>query len=449
MVYNLRNIQRVPLGHQGENLAHVVVVDVTEWLAKWPAARIELVVIRPHEDTAYIPETFVVNGLLTWPVTAADVGLSGTGRAELRALSDDVVVKSKVFDTVISPCLDGTVGEPPAAGTDWVNDVLDAATRAEEAAKQAESNTVGYDVVVRAVESYMSEHPVVVEETDPTVPAWAKQPNKPTYTADEVGAAEKVKTEQALDSLSSEIAGLKDAGVGEPGGDGEDGGYYTPSVTEAGVLSWAASKAGMPNVASVSIKGPAGKDGKDGDPGPAGAPGVHYGDNEPSDPNVKVWINPDGEATIPGGAASEGVEELIARITTNGEADAFVIDKMPNGDPMNLDAAYIDIDASVGGNASVYIVYYCGDKEIVSNTPSTSESSAYTGSEIEKKNGRWHVYQLASGSIGRYGVTYKVRPFYAGEFNSEITHAITKIWFRNNNKNIGTVITVRGVQGNA
>lgn len=28
-------------------------------------------------------------------------------------------------------------------------------------------------------------------ETDPTVPAWAKQPNKPTYTADEVGAQPK------------------------------------------------------------------------------------------------------------------------------------------------------------------------------------------------------------------------------------------------------------------
>lgn len=28
----------------------------------------------------------------------------------------------------------------------------------------------------------------VVVEADPTVPAWAKQPNKPTYTADEVGA---------------------------------------------------------------------------------------------------------------------------------------------------------------------------------------------------------------------------------------------------------------------
>ena len=30
---------------------------------------------------------------------------------------------------------------------------------------------------------------VVVEESDPTVPAWAKETSKPTYTADEVGAA--------------------------------------------------------------------------------------------------------------------------------------------------------------------------------------------------------------------------------------------------------------------
>jgi len=33
-------------------------------------------------------------------------------------------------------------------------------------------------------------------ETDPTVPAWAKQPNKPTYTASEVGAV----TEQQMNA---------------------------------------------------------------------------------------------------------------------------------------------------------------------------------------------------------------------------------------------------------
>lgn len=38
----------------------------------------------------------------------------------------------------------------------------------------------------------------ITEETDPTVPAWAKQPNPPTYTAAEVGADEKGSAAEAL-----------------------------------------------------------------------------------------------------------------------------------------------------------------------------------------------------------------------------------------------------------
>lgn len=46
--------------------------------------------------------------------------------------------------------------------------------------------TVTPEDVAAAVEAYMAEHPV--EETDPTVPAWAKAKDKPSYTAQEVGA---------------------------------------------------------------------------------------------------------------------------------------------------------------------------------------------------------------------------------------------------------------------
>lgn len=53
-------------------------------------------------------------------------------------------------------------------------------------------NAGGGDVtdeqIAQAVEAYMAEHPVQVNETDPTVPEWAKQPEKPTYTAEEIGA---------------------------------------------------------------------------------------------------------------------------------------------------------------------------------------------------------------------------------------------------------------------
>lgn len=45
---------------------------------------------------------------------------------------------------------------------------------------------VSDEKIAEAVGTYMEAHPI--EESDPTVPQWAKQPEKPTYTASEVGA---------------------------------------------------------------------------------------------------------------------------------------------------------------------------------------------------------------------------------------------------------------------
>lgn len=44
------------------------------------------------------------------------------------------------------------------------------------------------DAIKNAVDDYLDNNPIQIEETDPTVPAWAKQPTKPEYTAAEVGA---------------------------------------------------------------------------------------------------------------------------------------------------------------------------------------------------------------------------------------------------------------------
>lgn len=48
------------------------------------------------------------------------------------------------------------------------------------------SGGVSDEKIAEAVGTYMEAHPI--EETDPTVPDWAKQPEKPSYTALEVGA---------------------------------------------------------------------------------------------------------------------------------------------------------------------------------------------------------------------------------------------------------------------
>lgn len=64
---------------------------------------------------------------------------------------------------------------------------------------------------------------------------------------------------------------------GAQGPAGENGGYYTPAVSDTGDLTWTASKAGMPSVAGANIKGQKGDKGDPGDPGaqgPAGADGA-------------------------------------------------------------------------------------------------------------------------------------------------------------------------------
>lgn len=67
--------------------------------------------------------------------------------------------------------------------------------------------------------------------------------------------------------------------TGAPGADGaqgpagENGGYYTPAVSDTGDLTWTASKAGMPSVAGSNIKGQKGDKGDPGGPGAQGPEG--------------------------------------------------------------------------------------------------------------------------------------------------------------------------------
>lgn len=95
-------------------------------------------------------------------------------------------------------------------------------------------------------------------------------------------------------------------GSGEPG---EDGGYYQPSVDEAGDLSWTASKEGMPAVDSVNIKGPkgdtgaTGPQGPKGDTGPAGPQGLKGDKGDPGAQGIQGIQGPQGE---PGAKGEKG-----------------------------------------------------------------------------------------------------------------------------------------------
>lgn len=71
---------------------------------------------------------------------------------------------------------------------------------------------VSDEKIAEAVGTYMEAHPI--EEIDPTVPNWAKQPEKPTYTASEVGALPAgTKIPQSASEVGADAAGAAESKV--------------------------------------------------------------------------------------------------------------------------------------------------------------------------------------------------------------------------------------------
>lgn len=148
------------------------------------------------------------------------------------------------------------------------------------------------EAIKTAVAEYLTEHPV--EETDPTVPEWAKAEKKPTYTAAEVGAVAQSDLQAATDAALAQAKASgafdgakgadgkdgtngKDGADGKPGAAGADG--VTPHIGDNGNWYIGSTDTGKPSRGAAGAKGSDGANGKDGaqgekgDTGPAGPQG--------------------------------------------------------------------------------------------------------------------------------------------------------------------------------
>lgn len=145
------------------------------------------------------------------------------------------------------------------------------------------------EAIKTAVAEYLTEHPI--EETDPTVPEWAKAEKKPTYTAAEVGAVAQTDLQAATDAAlaqakaSGEFDGAtgpagpqgpagatgKDGADGKPGVAGADG--VTPHIGDNGNWYIGSTDTGKPSRGATGANGSDGAQGEKGDTGPAGPRG--------------------------------------------------------------------------------------------------------------------------------------------------------------------------------
>ena len=102
----------------------------------------------------------------------------------------------------------------------------------------------------QGVGNALTEHPTVSKQSDST-----------STTAPSAGGTVTVVDSVTRDSnghvtkVNTKTITLPAGGNGSSGADGEDGGYYKPSVDSDGNLTWEASKSDMPSVSGANIKG--------------------------------------------------------------------------------------------------------------------------------------------------------------------------------------------------
>lgn len=165
----------IRLGKQGEINALRVEFDVSAWMAMYPDATVKLMHFAPDrpQDNPVIPTLGVEGTLRVWIVGEEDTAGAGNGVIEL------LLIDERTGSTIKSATGYTTVLRSPSAGIE---------------AQEPEPGYVRYDVDQSALLTDTQKAfartniDAIKDEKDPTVPDWAKQPRKPTYTASEVGA---------------------------------------------------------------------------------------------------------------------------------------------------------------------------------------------------------------------------------------------------------------------
>lgn len=187
-----------------------------------------------------------------------------------------------------------------------------------ELVKQSASS----EQIAAAVSQYLKDNPII--ETDPTVPAWAKEKNKPTYTAAEVGALSRGTLDAAInDALTAAKAS------GEF--DGADG--ITPTIGDNG--NWYLGDTDT-NKPSRGEQGPAGPKGDTGGTGPQGP----RGEIGPQGPQGDVGPKGATGATGANGKSAYSYAQDGGYTGTEAEfAAKLAAEKLPNPYPLTFTGA--------------------------------------------------------------------------------------------------------------
>ena len=312
-------------------------------------------------DTAALP-VLTASGWVSVGLYAGDIHTSRAAR--LLALS-----------SVLTPG-----GSPAAPAEDVYAQIM---------AKINELSTVSPEDIAKAVADYLSAHPI--EETDPTVPEWAKAKTKPTYSAAEVGAISQSDLQAATDVAlaQAKASGEFDGPRGPAGAPGKDG---------AGMDITGATVGQIAKIAAVDDNGV-----------------------------PTAWEPVD----MPSGGDAEKRVRHIATVAVTTGTTSYSVTVDSNGDALNLESVYILTEKFWGNNGS-YVQVDVNGKVI---TKAFGQSGSPQVLELEKMGELQKFTNIPKPSD--VGISFG--DYYNG--NS----AVTSVGFWSANTTVNTTIEIYGV----
>ena len=275
----------------------------------------------------------------------------------------------------------------------------------------------------------------LTQEQDPTVPEWAKQPQKPSYTADEVGA---VSSETLPDAINTALAQAKESGefdgaAGQDGAPGQDG--ITPTIGDNGNWYLGDTDTGKPSRGENGQAGPAGPTGPQGPAGPA----LAVNNTAAVGQTVKITaVDENGQPTeweaVDMASGGGGITAKVEKVYTMEEAVSMFTIPVSDFDPavypaiqvaltIPTDCTAIEIGLTVGGqnckatgipvkSKNAYHFIFIGMDNLNRNIPS-SIGIGPNNSTMTWKALYWYGYN-SGYSDGLYFLVDEATPFPAG-----------------------------------
>ena len=198
------------------------------------------VMTKPNTQLQIGAEGRLPNGTLVIPTVWATVGTLKAGAQSTGNLAQPP--SPTPYDRIMS-----AIGDLNQLNTE----AKDSLVAAINEAAQSGGGEVDAEEIQRIVAEYLAANPL--QENDPNVSEWAKQPEKPTYTAEEVGA---LPADTQIPTELPNPAALTLTGAVSATYDGSKAvEVEIPSGGGAGGLKLAASVTTSENVASVEISG--------------------------------------------------------------------------------------------------------------------------------------------------------------------------------------------------